>query len=356
MSDRLFVGTRKGLFELGRGGRAWEVRSVNFLGDPVTSVLREPGGRIWAALDLGHFGVKLWVSEDDGGTWAERPAPAFPPKPEGEDPHAWTVKSVFVLEGGKDRLWAGTIAGGLFTSTDGGASWALVNSLWDRAERREWFGGGTEHPAIHSVDLDPRDPRRLAIGISCGGVWLSADAGETWELGGKGLYAEFMPPGQRENPNIQDVHRLARCAAAPERLWCQHHNGVFRSDDGGRTFTEITAVAPSKFGFAVAAHPKHADTAWFVPAIKDETRVPVDGKLVVAKTFDGGKSFEVIRRGLPQEHAYDLVYRHGLAVDESGERLAMGSTTGGFWSSDDGGLSWTPLAARLPPIACVRFG
>jgi hypothetical protein len=230
-----------------------------------------------------------------------------------------------------------------------------VRSLWDRAERREWFGGGTEHPAIHSVDLDPRDQRRLAIGISCGGVWLSPDAGETWELGGKGLYAEFMPPGQRDNPNIQDVHRLARCAAAPERLWCQHHNGVFRSDDGGRSFSEITAIAPSKFGFAVAAHPKRADTAWFVPAIKDETRVPVDGKLVVAKTTDGGTSFEVIRRGLPQEHAYDLVYRHGLAVDETGERLAMGSTTGGFWSSDDGGASWTPLEARLPPIACVRF-
>jgi photosystem II stability/assembly factor-like uncharacterized protein len=134
-------------------------------------------------------------------------------------------------------------------------------------------------------------------------------------------------------------------------MWAQHHNGIFRSLDAGRTWRSINDA----FGFAVAVHPSNADSAWFVPAIKDELRYPADGKLAVTRTRDGGKSFETLREGLPQEHAYDLVYRHGLDVDESGEQLAIGSTTGGLWLSTNGGDSWRCLAAHLPPIYCLRF-
>jgi len=63
----------------------------------------------------------------------------------------------------------------------------------------------------------------------------------------------------------------------------------------------------------------------------------------------------VLSEGLPQRHAYDLVYRHALDVDASGERLAFGSTTGGLWISEDGGDSWATIDARLPPVAVVRF-
>ena len=102
-------------------------------------------------------------------------------------------------------------------------------------------------------------------------------------------------------------------------------------------------------------HPENPDTAWFVPAQKDERRVPVDAALCVARTRDGGKSFQALRKGLPQQAAYDLVYRHGLAVDPTGNRLAMGSTTGGLWVSEDQGDSWRCLSTHLPPIYCVRF-
>src|SRR5581483_337930 len=206
--------------------------------------------------------------------------------------------------------------------------------LWDLPERRQWVGGGAEHPGLHSLAIDPRDPRRLALGVSCGGVWRSEDDGASWRIGGRGLYAEYMPPERRLDPVIQDVHRLALCAAQPDVIWCQHHNGVFRSTDGGMSWREITAIKPSKFGFAVAAHPRDPSTAWFVPAVKDECRVPVDGRLVVATTRDGGESFEVVRDGLPDRHAYDLVYRHALDVDATGEVLAFGSTTGGLWVSE----------------------
>jgi hypothetical protein len=77
--------------------------------------------------------------------------------------------------------------------------------------------------------------------------------------------------------------------------------------------------------------------------------------VVVARTRDGGRSFEVLKNGLPQRHAYDLVWRHALAVDKTGELLALGSTSGGLWISENGGDSWTMPEARLPPIAAVRF-
>ena len=89
---------------------------------------------------------------------------------------------------------------------------------------------------------------------------------------------------------------------------------------------------PSSFGFGVVVHPKDPDTAWFVPGIKDEKRYPVDGKLVVTRTRDGGKSFDVLSNGLPQEHAYDIVFRHALAGDEhrrpAGLRLDHGEPVG----------------------------
>lgn len=359
MSDRLYVGTRKGLFELQRRNGTWDIADVQFLGDPVTAVLPEFEGATLAALDLGHFGAKLW-KRDITGAWKEVPAPAFPPKPEdaGDDPHPWTLDKIWGFEPGgvPGRIWAGSMPGGLFRSDDSGETWSLVESFWRMPERRQWgsvAGGGL--PGLSTVLVDPRNPADIRIGVSTGGVWASTDTGKTWKNINRGLYAEYMPPEQREEPIAQDVHQLARCRARPDVMWCQHHNGVFRSEDAGATWRDLTAIRPAKFGFAVAAHPTDPNTAWFVPAIKDERRIPVDGKLVVARTRDGGKSFDVLSQGLPQRHAYDLVYRHALHVDGTGQRIAIGSTSGGLWISENGGDSWITPEMRLPPVNVVRF-
>ena len=165
-----------------------------------------------------------------------------------------------------------------------------------------------------------------------------------------------MPPDRVGDVDIQDPHRVVQCAGAPTAYWAQHHCGIFRSTDDLGQWTEITEAGPSTFGFAVVVHPRDPDTAWFVPAVKDEIRVPVDGDLVVTRTRDGGKTFDVLRQGLPQEHAYDLVYRHALAIGPDGDTLAFGSTTGSVWVTGDQGDSWTALGHHLPPVAAVSFG
>jgi hypothetical protein len=369
MSDRILVATRKGLFTLARTGGAWVVDRVAFLGDNVTLVLADRRDeRVYAALDHGHFGVKLHRSDDGGATFREVAAPAYPAPP-ADDPTAtrtadgrelkWSLKLVWSLAaGGSDQpglLWAGTIPGGLFMSKDRGDSWTLWRSLWDDPRRRRWFGGGADLPGIHSICVHPRESRHVTIGVSCGGVWVTRDGGERWELCADGMIARFMPPDQQRDPNVQDPHCVVQCAAAPDVLWAQHHNGIFRSTDGAASWHEVTDVKPSTFGFAVAVHPKDADTAWFVPALSDEKRMPVDGRVVVTRTRDGGRTFQTLTSGLPQKHAYDLVLRHALDVDGSGQRLAFGSTTGSVFVTEDQGEHWQHVSAHLPPVYAVRF-
>jgi photosystem II stability/assembly factor-like uncharacterized protein len=397
--DRLLVGTRKGLFVFeseGAGSRRWKQAALHFIGEPVSSALADPrDGTLYAALNLGHFGVKLHRLRAGEREWEPCTTPVYPPQPEvaaavdlatstdmadapagpGSALHAqpereseaapppteplWSLEQIWTLEpGGPDEpgtLWAGTIPGGLFRSDDGGERWTLNRALWDRPERREWAGGGYDHAGIHSVLIDPRDSAHVTIGVSSGGVWQTVDGGASWRATTRGMHADYMPPERSDEPNVQDPHRVVQCKAAPDTLWTQHHCAIFRSTDGGEHWTRIEAE-PSNFGFAVAVHPRDPDTAWFVPAVKDACRIPVDGRFVVTRTRDGGRTFERFSEGLPPAPAYDLVYRHGLAIDATGDRLAMGSTTGGLWTSDDAGESWHEVSAHLPPVYHVSFG
>jgi photosystem II stability/assembly factor-like uncharacterized protein len=367
MADLALVSTRKGLFSVRRGPAKWEVERVSFLGDNVTLALADArDGRWYAALDHGHFGVKLHRSADRGATWEEVGTPAYPQRPEEGDEVdqlgrviPWKLIRIWSLEAGLPGqpgvLWAGTLPGGLFRSEDGGGTWSLVESLWNHPGRRSWMGGGADYPGIHSICVDPRDGDKVTVGVSTGGTWRTRDGGRSWEVCSHGMRAAYMPEAQAYDPIAQDAHRVVQCPAAPDIFWCQHHNGVFTSDDDCASWRELPATPHTAFGFAVAVHPADPRTVWFVPGEKDERRIPREGKVVVARTRDGGATFETLTRGLPQDHAYDLVYRHALAVDGTGRRLAMGSTTGSLWISEDAGDSWITVSEHLPPVHAVIF-
>lgn len=354
----LLLGTRKGLLHFTNTQGRWAFVRHSFLGTPVSYAAVDPRTGIWwACLDHGHWGQKLHRSKDAGVNWEEVPAPKYP---EGEEVKAGvpaTLRYLWVFQhGGLDqpkRLYLGTEPGGLFRSDDGGDTWELVRALWDQPTRKEgWFGGGRDHPGIHSVVVDPRDSRRVLIGISCAGVFETTDDGATWKPINRGLRADYMPDPSAEVGH--DPHLLAACAGHPDALWQQNHCGIFRSADGGAQWQDISQPGgPARFGFAIAADPKDPLTAWVVPAIADETRVAFGNALCVCRTRDGGATWERLSRGLPQEHCYDVVYRH--ALDQCGDTLAFGSTTGNVFISADRGESWESLGSYLPPIYSVRF-
>lgn len=361
MSERAYLGTRKGLFELDIGIGHWQLAAPAFLGDPVSMLLLDRrDGALYAALSLGHFGAKLHRRDAGSAEWVEIGTPTYPPKPEDSaDPVDWTLRMIWSLAaGGADEpgvLWAGTLPGGLFRSADRGATWQLVESLWNVPQRAQWFGGGYDVPGIHSICVDPRDSRKVLVGVSCGGVWQTGDGGASWRLSASGMRADYMPPDQDGNEAVQDPHRIVRCDGEPDLLWCQHHNGIWRSRNGGWNWEEVRDVPLSNFGFAVAVHPRDGNIAWFAPARTDSERIPVDAAMAVTRTLDGGRLFSIFRSGLPQEHCYDLVYRHGLAVADDGRTLVMCSTTGGVWLSANGGEHWQTVSTTLPPVYAVCF-
>ena len=358
------VSTRKGLFVVEGSGAAARVTRTAFIGDNVVLTVTDRRDGAWyAVLDHGHFGVKLHRSTDRGETWTELTVPAYPPKPEGfvdKDmwgrDREWATKNIWALAPALDAdgaLWCGTMPGGLFRSPDRGQTWQLVESLWNHPTRVKWNGGGADHAAIHSICVDPRDPRSVVIAVSSGGVWRTRDAGATWEPHTKGMKAGYVPPEQAEWPENQDPHCVVQCPAAPTVFWCQHHMGIWRSTDDLATWQKIEAL-PSSFGFPVVVHPRDPDTAWFVPAHSDQKRTPITGEVVVTRTRDGGKTFEILKKGLPQEHAYDLVLRHAFAITDDGKELAFGSSTGNLWITENQGDEWHAVAQHLPPIYAVR--
>jgi len=190
------------------------------------------------------------------------------------------------------------------------------------------------------------------VAISTAGVLETTDGGKSWRGRNKGMTNDYLP-----DPNAEwghDAHAIQLCPGNPEHVWQQNHVGVFYSSDGAATWKKVSQPEHGvNFGFPVAVDDQDGRTAWLVPAVSDQQRMAIGGGLFVARTTDGGESWQELRRGLPQENAYDVVYRHGLAA--RGDHVAFGSTTGNLYVSGDRGDSWQTLATNLPPIYSVRF-
>jgi hypothetical protein len=362
MQKTVLVSTRKGLFEIAKGRGGWAVKDAHFLGDHISLAMRDQrDGTDYAAIHHGHFGVKLH-RRLKGKKWTEVTTPKYPEKPEGlvdldgwGKPVKWTTQMVWAMEtGGEKDIWCGTMPGGLFRSRDKGQTWEIMDSLWRHPDRNKWLGGGADIPGIHSICVDPRDSNVVRMAVSCGGVWVTKDGGVTWKQSAHGMSFDQGPKEERSNPDAQDPHMMVQCAGDPSKFWVQHHCGIFKSVNDGVKWTQVRAK-PSAFGFGVVVHPTDANTAWFVPGIKDEKRITVDGALVVTRTTDGGKTFKSLKKGLPQNHAYDVVFRHGLSIDDTGEKLAMGSSTGNLWVSENSGDAWVQVSGNLPQVYAVRW-
>ncbi|MEN7547497.1 sialidase family protein [Rapidithrix thailandica] len=357
--NKLLLGTRKGLIVYRQNPSGnWQFDQVHFLGIPISlAVSDERNGTWWAMADHGHWGCKLHRSTDRGKTWEELEAPKYPETEEVKDgvPAALRYLWAFAPSSQQQaqKLYIGTEPGGLFESDNNGQSFTLNRGLWDHPSRKEqWFGGGRDYPGIHSIVVDPRDHRRIYIGISCAGVFLSEDGGNTWLPKNKGLLAEFLPDPQMDVGH--DPHLLVMSKNHPDVLWQQNHCGIFRTVDGGEQWTEISENnGVAKFGFAIEAEDNDPNVAWVVPAVSDELRVAVDQALCVCRTDDGGKTWQAYRKGLPQEHCFDIVYRHALS--KSKDTLVFGTTTGNAYLSKDRGETWETLNNHLPMVHSVSF-
>lgn len=394
MSNVILLGTRKGTVIFDRRNSAWHPRPILHAGIPVCYAACDPrDGTLWASLDHGHWGPKLSRSRDGGATWEDLatlkypegarhivqylPTPDFDPQtpagqPEYRDATLLKIWNIaFGAAGQPGRLYAGTIPGGLFVSDDGGDSWELNRPLWNHESRggdlfsgdatseTRWGGTpasvdyGVFEPGIHSIVVDPRDPDHIHVAVSSAGVLETTDGGRSWAGRNRGMLNDYMP-----DPNADwghDPHFIAACPAEPDHLWQQNHCGVFYSEDGAQTWHKVSIPERGvHFGFPVTVDAQDGRTAWVIPAQADMARMAIDGGLCVARTQDGGQTWQTFHTGLPQQHAYDLVLRHGMDIAD--DCLCFGTTTGNVYLSEDRGETWHCLGHNFPPVYSVRFG
>ncbi|MFY0651894.1 MAG: glycosyl hydrolase [Cyclobacteriaceae bacterium] len=356
--NHLLVGTRKGLIIYHRKADGWEHGDTHFLGIPVSlSFVDDRTDTWWACLDHGHWGVKLHRSTDQGKSWYEVDAPKIPEGEEIKDGVPAAVSYIWAFaHGGYDQpgvLYLGTDPGAMFKSKNNGDNWELVSGLWNHSSRKkQWFGGGRDNPGIHSIVVDPRDSSHIYVGISCAGVFETIDNGESWNARNHGMQADFLPDPASEIG--QDPHLVVACPSQPDVMWNQNHCGIYISRDGSKNWEAVHQEnGPANFGFAVAVHQDKPEMAWVVPGISDGVRVAVDQALCVCRTADGGKTWQELRDGLPQENCYDIVYRHALDINE--DTLVFGSTTGNLYTSNNLGDSWSLISSDLPMIYSVEI-
>lgn len=206
---------------------------------------------------------------------------------------------------------------------------------------------------VHSISLDPENQDRMFVGISAAGVFRTDDGGKTWAAKNQGVRADFLP---NKLPEVgQCVHHMEMHPTNASVLYQQNHCGVYRTEDAGDHWTDISEGLPSRFGFGLAVHPHDGDTIYVCPEESDQNRITPDRALRIFKSRDRGDSWEALTNGLPQNDAYQLVLRAAMATDSlEPAGVYVGTQGGQVFGSRDEGDHWEALFPWLPPVYSVQ--
>ena len=349
----VLVGTRKGafIFESDEARQDWRVHGPHFPGWTLQHMKYDPRSSfLYAALDHAVYGSNVHRSADLGQSWEMVGGPQFP---EGDDrpvSRLWHVQPGHASQPGV--IWAGADPGALFRSADDGKTWTGIPGINDHPTRDRWQPGAGGL-MVHTIVQDPADAERMFVAISAAGVFRTEDGGRTWQAKNRGVRADFVPDN---HPEVgQCCHHLVMSPENPNVLYQQNHCGVYRTVDGGDSWEDIGAGRlPATFGFPMAIHPRDGRTIYVVPQTSDEFRYTPEGKFRVYRSGDGGDSWLPLTAGLPQENAYLNVFREGLATDTLDPAgVYVGTGTGQVFFSRDEGDSWQILSDTLPPVYSV---
>lgn len=334
----------------------------------VTSFARDPSGRTYAGVTHDVWGATVMAS-DDLKTWTQlEGAPRYPSDAKGNHGHNRIIGAMDPMEqfsaGGRhvDQIWkihasseilyAGVSEAGIFRSDDRGKSWHPLRGI-DEHPDRDAFVPGFGGLCAHSILVDAHDPQRIWVGISSAGLFRSDDGGETFISKNEGVDSSgegYCVHSVVHDPNDADV------------IYRQDHRGVYRTDDGGDSWSLIENGLPQSelsdehrcsFGFAIGMDPR-THSAFIVPMAGDSFRFPHGGRMAVYRTQDRGESWQGFDEGLPSD-CYANVLRGAMATDGSDPcGVYFGTTSGSVFGSADRAESWQTLVSDLPKVLAVE--
>lgn len=346
MSVQLLIGTDKGGFLATANGsrRDWSIDGPLFKGWKVTASARDEHGRVLLATSSFVYGAAIQISDDLTNWRQAEQGPAWP------DGSGRKLNQIWTINAEHNRYYLGVDEAGLFSSDDRGESWQPVDSLNEHPTRSGWQPGAGGL-CLHSILIDPTSPDRIWVGISAVGVFRSDDGGRTWSPKNTGVPHVLEDEKHKEIGFC--VHGLALDPDNPDVIYRREHVGMFRSTDGGDTWHRIETGLSSWFGFPITVD-RNTGTLWCVPLESDEYRVPPNGRLDVFRSTDRGETWQAMSDGLPRQHCWAGVLRGAMDVDElSPCGVYFGTSSGDVYISADAGEHWTKLPATLPRIMSV---
>jgi photosystem II stability/assembly factor-like uncharacterized protein len=362
---RVLVGTKKGAFILEADGtrQKWEMTGPHFAGWEIYHMKGSPAdpNRIYASQTSGWFGQVVQRSTDGGKTWeavgnkfAYDGVPGTHQWYDGT-PHPWEFKRVWHFEPSltnPDAVYAGIEDAAIFQTTDAGQTWSELPGLRGHGSGPKWQPGAGGM-CLHTIILDPSNPKRMYIAISAAGAFRTDDGGATWKPINKGLLSQYIPDPNAEVGHC--VHHVAMHPSKPNTLFMQKHWDVMRSDDAGDSWQEVSGDLPTDFGFVIDVNSNEPETIYVVPIKSDSEHFVHDAKLRVYRSKAGGNEWEALTKGLPQEDVYVNVLRDAMSVDKLDKCGVYFGTTGGqVYCSPDGGDNWIEIAAHLPSVLSVE--
>jgi photosystem II stability/assembly factor-like uncharacterized protein len=323
----------------------WEIYSLCGVGDGNGN----GGSRVFAGTSHFVYGTTIRVSEDLGETWTQVEAG---PRYTQESGHTlnriWQIVPGHATE--PATMYAGVDEAGLFASRDAGITWEEVTGLTQHPTREQW-APGNGGLCLHTILVDPTNPRRMWIGISAVGVFRTDDGGQSWKVCNLGL--PQVPTGVRNNDVGRCVHKIVLDPKDPNTLYCQFHGGVLKSTDAADSWQNIESGLPSNFGFPMGV--TSTGDLFVIPLECDMQRHVKDGKLRVYRSSDGGESWAPTGRGLPEQPHYVGVLRDALAVDALDPAgIYFGTSMGEVFYSPDAGESWDRLPGQFPRITSLK--
>jgi hypothetical protein len=343
----LLVGTKKGLFIL-RGDadrKRWEQAGPYASPAPIHHAAYDPrDGSMYVAINSSFGGPRVEYSRDMGKTWSKSTNPAFPAGSDRTFSQTWHIEPGHAKT--PNVLWAGIEPAALFKSEDRGETWRLNQALDDHPSRAKWtpgFGG----MGLHSIAIDADDPNKMQLGISVGGVFTTTDGGASW------TQDNAQRGGKEDRPDVfLCIHKLLAHPKVSGVRFMRVHIDVFWRDPGETTWLNRTEGLPTNFGFAAAMHPRDPKTAYCIP-LHDTERTAVDPGIAVYSTNDKGATWTRNDKGLPRARL-GVVREgmHNDLLDPVG--VYFGTSNGEVYASRDEGKSWSLIAQYLPYVTSVH--